>query len=90
MRKKSVRTIQYRVLRYTHLLRIKKYFIYRRAKHLALHPVDGRGPMIATVDGECSPNDAVTVDVCPLAGNILLPKPAYERFAAERKAVSVQ
>lgn len=64
---------------------MQKYFIYRRAKHVSLRPVDGRGPLIATVDGECSPNESVQVDVQPLAGRILLPKPAFERFAARAK-----
>lgn len=60
------------------------YFIYRRARRVALRPVDGRGPVIATTDGECGPNDALTAEIRPLAGHILLPKPAYERFVAEK------
>lgn len=67
---------------------VKPYFIYRRAKRISLRPIDGRGPIIATVDGECSPNDAVTAEVQPLSGRIILPKPAYERFAAARKAAA--
>lgn len=66
----------------------KSCFIYRRAKSVELRPTDGRGPIIATVDGECSPNDSVSVRVQPLAGRIILPKPAFERFAARRQAES--
>ena len=33
----------------------KPYFIYRRAKSVSLRAADGRGPIIATVDGECAP-----------------------------------
>ena len=58
----------------------KPYFIYRRARCVALRPVDGRGPIVATADGECAPCDTVTATLQPLAGRILLPKPAYERF----------
>ena len=58
----------------------KPYFIYRRARCVALRPVDGRGPIAATADGECAPCDTVTAALQPLAGRILLPKPAYERF----------
>ena len=60
------------------------YFIYRRAKCVTLRPQDGRGPVIATVDGECAPCEEVQVAVEPLAGHILLPKPAYESFCAQR------
>ena len=60
------------------------YFIYRRAKQVALRAADGRGPIIATVDGECAPCEQVQVAVQPLAGRILLPKPALERFAAHQ------
>ena len=60
------------------------YFIYRRAKQVSLRAVDGRGPIIATADGECVPKEQITVQVQPLAGRILLPKPAFERFAAQR------
>ena len=56
------------------------YFIYRRAKRVALCPADGRGPVIATADGECAPCEQVAAQVQPLSGRILLPKPAYERF----------
>ena len=60
------------------------YFIYRRAKQVSLRAVDGRGPIVATADGECVPKEQITVQVQPLAGRILLPKPAFERFAAQR------
>jgi len=60
------------------------YFIYRRAKQVSLRAVDGRGPIVATADGECVPKEQITVQVQPLAGRVLLPKPAFERFAAQR------
>ncbi len=62
----------------------KPYFIYRRAKQVALSPIDGRGPIVATADGECAPCERVEAAVQPGAGRILLPKPVYERFAAAR------
>ena len=37
----------------------KPYFIYRRAKSVSLRAADGRGPIIATVDGECAPCEAI-------------------------------
>ena len=57
------------------------YFIFRRAKNVHLQPVDGRGSIIATVDGECSPQNEVSVQIKPLTASIILPKTAYERFA---------
>ena len=66
------------------------YFIYRRAKCVTLRPQDGRGPVIATVDGECAPCEEVHVEAEPLAGRILLPKPAYERFCAQRVGESAK
>ena len=63
----------------------KPYFLHRRAKNVTLRPVDGRGPIVATADGECAPCDAVTAAIEPLAGRILLPKGPYERFCAERQ-----
>ena len=65
----------------------KPYFIYRRAKCVSLRPADGRGPIVATADGECAPCDAITARLKPLAGRVLLPKPAYERFMAQRANV---
>ena len=62
----------------------RPYFIYRRAKRVSLRPADGRGPIVATADGECAPCGEVTASLQPLAGRILLPKPAYERFCAAR------
>ena len=60
------------------------YFIYRRAKKVDLRAADGRGPIIATADGECVPCQQVSVEVQPLAGRVLLPEPAYRRFVAQR------
>lgn len=65
----------------------KPCFIYRRAKCVSLRPADGRGPIVATADGECAPCDAITAQLKPLAGRVLLPKPAYERFMAQRASV---
>ena len=62
----------------------RPYFIYRRAKRVSLRPADGRGPIVATADGECAPCSEVTAVLQPLAGRILLPKPSYERFCAAR------
>lgn len=64
---------------------VRPYFIYRRAKHVTLRMADGRGPIVATVDGECAPMDIVEAEVQPLSGRIWLPKPALERFQAERQ-----
>ena len=58
----------------------RPYFIYRRAKKVSLTPVDGRGPIVATADGECASIDQVDVQLCPLEGRILLPLPVYQRF----------
>ena len=63
------------------------YFIYRRAKSVALHAADGCGPIVATVDGECAPCQQVEVQVQPLAGRVLLPEMAYRRFTAQRANV---
>lgn len=63
---------------------VEPYFIYRRAKNVSLKAVDGRGPIVATADGECVPREAVSVQVQPLAGHILLPEPAYQRFTAQK------
>ena len=65
----------------------KPYFLYRRARRVALRPADGRGPIVATADGECAPCDAVEAVLRPLSGRILLPAPAYERFAAKHAVV---
>ena len=63
----------------------KPYFIYRRAKQVTLRPVDGRGPIVATADGECAPCDRVEIALHPQSARILLPKAAYERFCAQRE-----
>ena len=63
------------------------YFIYRRARQVTVEAIDGRGPLIATVDGECAPTEAVRVGIRPGAGRVWLPKPAYERFMARRAGV---
>ena len=65
----------------------KPYFLYRRARRVALRPADGRGPIVATADGECAPCDAVEAVLRPLSGRILLPAPAYERFVAKHAVV---
>ena len=62
--------------------------VYKRQKQVSLRAADGRGPIVATADGECAPKEQITVQVQPLAGRILLPKPAFERFAAQRTAQS--
>jgi hypothetical protein len=54
---------------------------------VALRPADGRGPIVATADGECAPCDAVEAVLRPLSGRILLPAPAYERFVAKHAVV---
>lgn len=64
---------------------MEPYFIYRRAKCVSLRPVDGRGPVIATADGECAPCKELTARLQPLSGKVLLPKAAYERFCEGRK-----
>ena len=66
------------------------YFIYRRARSVTLRAVDGRGPVIATVDGECAPREEIRVQVQPLAGRILLPQPVRERFAARHTGTAAQ
>ena len=68
----------------------KPYFLYRRARRVALRPADGRGPIVATADGECAPCDAVEAVLRPLSGRILLPAPAYERFVAKRSRADVK
>ena len=68
----------------------KPYFIYRRAKAVTLRAADGRGPIIATVDGECAPCQQVSVQVQPLAGRVWLPEPAYRRFAAHTVTQSAE
>ena len=69
---------------------VKPYFIYRRARQVTLRAADGRGPIVATADGECAPCEEVTVRLQPLAGRILLPKAAYRRFVVQRTAESAE
>ena len=52
---------------------------------MTLRPVDGRGPIVATADGECAPCDRVEIALHPQSARILLPKAAYERFCAQRE-----
>ena len=66
------------------------YFIYRRARNVTLRAADGRGPIIATADGECAPCKEVEVQVQPLAGRIVLPAPAYQRFAARQLVTAAE
>ena len=68
----------------------KSCFIYRRAKQVSLKEADGRGPIVATADGECVPKEQVAVQVQPLAGRILLPSPALARFTAQRAAANAE
>ena len=68
----------------------KPYFLYRRARRVALRPADGRGPIVATADGECAPCDAVEAVLRPLSGRILLPVPAYERFVTKRSSAGAK
>ena len=68
----------------------KPYFIYRRAKQVSLRAADGRGPVIATADGECAPCEQVSVQVQPLAGRIVLPKAVYERFASQKAGAAAE
>ena len=68
----------------------KPYFLYRRARRVALRPADGRGPIVATADGECAPCDAVEAVLRPLSGRILLPAPAYERFVTKRSSADAK
>ena len=68
----------------------KPYFIYRRAKAVTLRAADGRGPIIATADGECAPCEQVRVEVQPLSGRVWLPKAAYHRFVEQKTAASAE
>lgn len=64
------------------------YFIYRRARQVSLCPVDGRGPIAATADGECAELDSLAVRVRPLAGRIILPGPVYSRFEEQKTVLA--
>lgn len=65
---------------------MERYFIYRRARRVSLRPVDGRGPIIATADGECAACSGVDIELEPLAGRVILPAAVYSRFAARGAA----
>ncbi len=67
----------------------KPYFIYRRAKRVTLEPIDGRGPIVATADGECAPCSRVEAEIRPGTGRIVLPKAAWERFTEERAVLKL-
>ena len=67
----------------------RPYFLYRRARQVSLRPVDGRGPIVATADGECAPCEEVSASILPASGRILLPAPALSRFAHRSPAVKV-
>ena len=60
----------------------RTYILYRRDRRVAVRHDAGRGPIVATADGECAPCDAVEAVLSPLSGRILQPAPAYERFVA--------
>lgn len=65
------------------------YFVYRRVRRLAVTLADGRGPVIATADGECAPVDRLEISVLPGAGRVVLPAGVCKRClscsaAAER------
>ena len=59
-----------------------RFFIYRRARRVAVEPADGRGPLAATADGECAPVERLEIALRPLAGRVILPLPAARRRAA--------
>lgn len=64
------------------------YLIFRRVQRLTITLADGRGPVIATADGECAPVDKLEISVRPAAGRIVLPRGPYERFTAARAAAA--
>lgn len=57
-----------------------RYFIYRRARRLSVEPIDGRGPLAVTADGECAEAERVDIELLPAAGRIALPAPAFARW----------
>ena len=57
---------------------------------MGFQTADGRGPIVATADGECAPCDAVEAVLRPLSGRILLPVQAYERFVAKRSSADAK
>ena len=60
------------------------WFIFRRVKQVSMTFPDGRGPVIATADGECAPVDRLDISIRPGAGRVVLPAGVLERFAAAR------
>lgn len=62
------------------------WFLYRRVRQLTITLTDGRGPIIATADGECAPVDRLDVSIRPNAGHVVLPAGVCQRFAAARAA----
>lgn len=63
-------------------LATEPWFIYRRAKRVTIEPADGRGPLAATADGECAPVERLEIGLRPLAGRVILPAAALERWRA--------
>ena len=57
-----------------------RYFIYRRARRLSVEPIDGRGPLAVTADGECADAERLDIELLPAAGRIALPAPAFARW----------
>ncbi len=49
------------------------YLIYRRVRQVRLAPTDGRGPLMATADGECAPVNALEIRILPAAARVVLP-----------------
>ncbi|MFR9067878.1 MAG: diacylglycerol/lipid kinase family protein [Faecalibacterium prausnitzii] len=63
-------------------------FIYRRAKSVSLRAADGRGPISCHRGRRVRPlQSRSSVQVQPLAGRVLLPLPAYQRFTAKKAGV---
>ncbi len=54
--------------------------LYFPGKHVEIHPVDDARPFIVNVDGECGPDTSLTADVMPLAAQIVLPAPVWEKY----------
>ena len=52
---------------------LSRWFIHRRVKEVKITFPDGRGPVIATADGECAPVEKLAVKVLPGAARVVLP-----------------
>ena len=52
---------------------LDRWFIHRRVKEVKITFPDGRGPVIATADGECAPVEKLSVRVLPGAARVVLP-----------------